>query len=243
MRDIDCKIDERCKNCPLVAEPYVHSILHRDSDILFLGRDPGEVEVYEDEPFVGPAGQIFRPRLARLLKRVRKYGMELVISISNIRGCRPPGNKAPTKKEWMHCIPRLKEIIHYTNPKLIVCFGKVAAGAILGLAGVLKYNGDVFESKEGLYKGPVVVVVHPSYCLHQGGNEKPFEDGFRTVLTYYDPWPELDYKAVDTLKPIAETVAMDIETSAARPHEGCIRSFAVSDGIKSRFIDLEKDGE
>jgi DNA polymerase len=232
----------RCEGCPFNDRPYVEPELEKNSDILFVGRDPGKDEVIDNCPFSknGASGKELRPYVNIL----RNKGLK--VSLTNVMKCRPPGNKAPTKDEYSHCLDSLEDDIKYTNPKLIVALGRptytALTGESRGLLGPKGLNGKIVYK----YKIPIAVSVHPSYILHKRKDKKALHKGMLPVLHFFDREKPIKYKKVNTGAGVKKLLkkqklyGMDIEYSDVNPKFGKIRCMAISDGKKTAFMEIEK---
>lgn len=222
--------DFTCEDCPYIDEIYVPPLLVEDSDILFVGQNPGATEQKHGIPFhpEGASGAL-----------LKKYTDELPVkfSITNTLKCGTPNNKTPTTKEINRCRHRLISEIEKVSPKLIVTLGKPAMVAVTGEnSPILKNNGKILRG-EGI---PVLICVHPSFVI-RGKDAKIFEKGILPALKYFEENVVISHKVLDTIPPTDIEVGFDIETSSLRPQFGDLRCFAVSDGNKAVFVEVEDE--
>lgn len=123
---------------------------------VMFGEAPGAEEDRKGEPFVGPAGQLLDKILvATGLDRNQVY-------IMNALKCRPPNNRTPTDVEIENCRPFFEAQLELLQPEYIVCWGSVAARA------VLKTNESIGRLRGRFYRyhqAKVLVTYHPSYLL------------------------------------------------------------------------------
>jgi len=129
-------------------------------DILGVGEAPGQREDDSGRAFVGKAGQ----RLNLILQHVG-LSRERDIFICNAVKCRPPENRKPTVREVKACRCYLEKEIELLKPKMIVCFGRVAADSVVG------QGLSVEDQRRRIFKWggtPVVVTYHPSIIMHRG---------------------------------------------------------------------------
>lgn len=95
-----------------------------DADVMFIGEGPGGTEDETGRPFVGSSGEIFDIVLgAADVNRCDVF-------ITNLVGCRPPGNRNPTKEERQACSERVYKTIYLVDPLVIVTLGKVPLQAL-----------------------------------------------------------------------------------------------------------------
>ena len=225
---------KNCEDCTFCDEPYVDPILVRGSDILFIGEAPTREGVKKNKPIQGLEWMLLKPYLMRLKEKGLK------VSITNGVLCRPPKDRAPTKKEYTPCIENLEATIKYVNPKLIVCLGGVALGAVTGRKGVTKLNGRILWD----YAIPVAISFHPAYVVHNkysDDSRKKFEEGMLSVQTFFDEEVKLPYKVVDSLPYTEELVGMDIENRIGIPQKEILKCVSMSNGKKALFAYLEED--
>ena len=128
-----------------------------------MGEAPGADEDRQGEPFVGAAGQMLNRIIAACgLKREEVF-------ICNILRCRPPGNRQPKPEEAANCREYLDGSIALVGPKVICCWGAVAAQNLLQTkVGITKLRGRFYE-----YQGiPVLCTFHPAALLEGRSPEK-----------------------------------------------------------------------
>jgi uracil-DNA glycosylase family 4 len=218
-----------CIDCPYKAS-YVAPQLRHNTDIMFIGQNPGEEEIKDGYPFSqkGKCGSFLRRYIAKLKP-------EIVVSITNAVKCGTPNNKAPSVKEIRKCNDILLEEIGYCNPKLIVVLGKTAMIAVTGVKeGILKWNGKIMFDREP----PVLVCVHPSFII-RGKDLKIFEKGILPMYAFFDEGEDIEVKDVNELESTDEEVGFDIETTSLRPQTGKILCFSVSNGKKALYGEIE----
>jgi DNA polymerase len=124
--------------------------------LVMVGEAPGAEEDRAGEPFVGAAGQLLDKILAASgLAREQVY-------IMNTLKCRPPGNRTPVDTEIENCRPFFESQLEILQPEYIICWGSIAARA------VLRRNDSVgrLRGRFHSYKNAkVLVTYHPSYLL------------------------------------------------------------------------------
>ena len=148
-----------CTRCPELAATRTQTVFGVGpvgAEIVFVGEAPGADEDRQGEPFVGAAGQMLNRIIAACgLKRED-------IFICNILRCRPPGNRQPKPDECANCREYLEQTLDLVAPKVICCWGAVAAKNLLQTsAGITKLRGTWYE-----YRGvPVICTFHPASLL------------------------------------------------------------------------------
>lgn len=160
---------EGCKRCSL-SETRLNVVSWRGSisaKIFAIGEAPGRHEDEQGLPFVGRAGTALEKILVSA-----KLGQYPNVFIANLVGCRPPGNRVPTKEEVKACRPRLDAMLEIVKPRVIVTLGSTAAFYVAKAKHVLKWQGEevVVEMwlDGGIVKIPVIITFHPSYFLRTG---------------------------------------------------------------------------
>lgn len=129
-----------------------------DTDVMFIGEAPGRDEDKKGKPFVGPAGRV----LSAALKYVKLSRDE--IYLTNVVKCarRDGGhNVAPVQDEIKACKTWMNVEFKKVSPKLVVLLGGVALKAVLGLDGVMKKRGRVFDRESDGVERYYFVVPHP----------------------------------------------------------------------------------
>lgn len=167
---------KQCKNCNLqtTRTSVVFGEGSAKANVMFVGEGPGEVEDRTGKPFVGPAGQ----KLDEVLASVGITRDE--IYVTNVVKCRPPGNRAPNKKETAKCVPYLEAQIALINPGLIITLGNIPTQWFLpNTPGITKVRGTCLA-----WRGEIKIfpMFHPSYLLRNPSRAK----GSPKYLTWLD---------------------------------------------------------
>ncbi|WP_084760054.1 uracil-DNA glycosylase [Zavarzinella formosa] len=150
---------KECQRCPELASSRTQTVFGVGpvgAEILFVGEAPGGDEDRQGVPFVGVAGQLLNKIIAACgLRREEVF-------ICNILRCRPPGNRVPKPDECANCREYLEKTIDLVAPKIICCWGGVAAQNLLKTkTGITKLRGQFYE-----FKGiPVICTFHPASLL------------------------------------------------------------------------------
>jgi DNA polymerase-1 len=149
-----------CNNCPLNKKNYVPGDGDPNSDVWWLGRDPGRTETAQGRPFVGRAG-----KLLRRIAGVARFFVEDKY-IDNITSCRPPGDTF-NKMAAKCCYKSLEDKLAKHKPKYIITLGREATERILGFCDSMEaFNGIAVPSHK--YKAIVFPLYHPSYISRMG---------------------------------------------------------------------------
>lgn len=83
-----------CHSCPLYGAVVVPPTIVADDELFVLGENPGEKEVQQGRPFVGPSGTM----LDGILKEIGIPREKVSISNSILCRCTVPGEKSNKKK-------------------------------------------------------------------------------------------------------------------------------------------------
>ncbi|MCQ2451626.1 MAG: uracil-DNA glycosylase [Oscillospiraceae bacterium] len=155
-------LEEACANCRKCSlhEKRTNPVFGagvKTAEIMLVGEGPGETEDLQGEPFVGKAGQLLDDML-KIIGLDRKSN----IYIANVVKCRPPKNRDPLHEEQEACIGWLREQYRLLQPKLVICLGRIAAGALIHPDfKITREHGQWFE-REGI---PFIAIYHPSALL------------------------------------------------------------------------------
>ncbi len=169
---------KQCTRCPELAATRTQTVFGVgpiDPELCFLGEAPGGDEDRQGEPFVGEAGQLLNRIISAMGMRREQ------IFICNILRCRPPGNRTPKPDECANCREYLDQTIELVRPKIICCWGGVAAQNLLGTTtGITRLRGQWQD-----YRGtPVMCTFHPANLLpgRSPDNKKFVWDDMQAVL-------------------------------------------------------------
>jgi len=151
-----CADCSKCDLCRGRTNP-VFGVGVKSADIMLVGEGPGESEDLQGVPFVGKAGQLLDDML-----KIIGLDRNSNIYIANVVKCRPPQNRDPRPEEQEACLGWLREQYRLVNPKLVICLGRIAAGALIHPDfRITKEHGRWFD-KDGV---PFMAIYHPSALL------------------------------------------------------------------------------
>jgi DNA polymerase len=131
---------------------------------MLIGEQPGDQEDRQGHPFVGPAGKLLDRALTdAAIDRRNVFVTNAVKHFKwQLRGKRRL-HKKPLQREIAACYQWLEREIALVKPRVIVCLGATAAGALLGSAfRVTTQRGQLVESSLASY---VFATIHPSAIL------------------------------------------------------------------------------
>lgn len=147
-----------CTACPLHEEAQCVCLIGRGpapTDVMIIGEAPGFREDEIGKPFSGKSGKLLDQYLAdNQMSRDQVY-------ITNICKCRPPENRAPTKKEITACLPYLWAEIEMVKPHYILLLGNTPLQALLKKTGIKKHHGNWMTVGDI----QVMVTYHPAAVL------------------------------------------------------------------------------
>lgn len=154
-----------CDRFNLAGKP-VKPLGPKTSPYVFVGRDPGEQEVENGEPFwpEAPGGEI-------LMEYLEKMGLvREEVYITNVCFCRAPGNAPPTPKQVHACASfHKKEFEALTGVKYIFPLGSHAFQVMTGVFGsVTSFVGSYFETNLFGREVKIIPLHHPGYLLRNG---------------------------------------------------------------------------
>ena len=163
---------KKCEGCDLYlkATQTVFGEGQTNSEVLFVGEQPGDQEDRSGKPFVGPAGRLLDECMIEAgIDRSKAYVTNAVKHFK----WEPRGklrlHKKPNSLEIGACKPWLEAEIKAVAPKLVVCLGATAAQSLLGPAFRVTQQRGVVIEPSGL--PPVVATVHPSSILRAQDEE------------------------------------------------------------------------
>ena len=147
-----------CKKCALweTRSNVVFGDGNPEAEVMLIGEGPGQNEDLTGTPFVGRAGKLLDDMLALIdLDRTKVY-------IANIVKCRPPGNRDPLNAEKDACFGYLNRQIELIDPKIIVCLGRISAGAMIREDFKITREHGAWFSKDGRR---MMALYHPAALL------------------------------------------------------------------------------
>jgi uracil-DNA glycosylase family 4 len=145
---------EKCRLCKTAKNP-VPGEGNINSEVIFIGEAPGQVEDDTGRPFVGRAGKL----LELLLKDIGLKRED--IWIGNIIKHRPPENRDPLPDEIIACEPYLTLQIKTIAPLLIVTLGRFSMNYFYPDGKISRDRAHVISAK-GFNVYPVY---HPAAAL------------------------------------------------------------------------------
>ena len=127
-----------------------------DAAVIIVGEAPGNDEVIQGRPFVGPSGRLLDALLPVVgLSRGHCY-------VTNVVPWRPRANRAPTADEIMACRPRLMEEVKTVGAPLVISLG---SSALLGLTGSRRALADCHGSFLHFGEAPPIDLSYESHPI------------------------------------------------------------------------------
>lgn len=159
----------------LRASNFVFEGGTRGADILIVGDAPSADDDLQGSAFSGRAGVLLDKMLAAIgLDRDKVY-------LTNVVPWRPPGNRNPSPQEIGPCLPFLTRQVELAAPKLVLCFGEIAARTVMAdqKLSISRARGQWRELEFGNWNGSVLASLHPSLLLRQPAQKR---DAWRDLL-------------------------------------------------------------
>lgn len=153
-----------CAELALARHHVVIGDLPSAPRLMLVGEAPGAQEDEAGRPFVGKAGALLDQLLA-------EAGLDRgSIAVANVLKCRPPGNRAPTRREANRCRGWLDRQVELVAPPLVVTLGGTALAWALGSGRRLRdERGRVLD-----WNGRrLLVTYHPSAAVRFGPAGEP----------------------------------------------------------------------
>ncbi len=184
----------RCKECDRIDDYScimdTNTKNLEETDILFVAENPGKLEVEEELPLQGPAGNIFKIPFTKYIEDKLKW------TISNTVLCqtnKTNGNTdKPTDDDIDCCKANIYKLVEMCNPKVIFIMGKTPMMAF----GVGNEKSKITRLSYNYYDWngyKVFLTPSPNYYIKNSDKSKEFRDSFKKIRD-------------DILKPQAEGV-------------------------------------
>jgi DNA polymerase len=145
-------------NCLLMGEG------NPQAGLLLIGEAPGEEEITQRRPFVGPAGRLLDRALGGVgLKRAQIYITNVVHWRPMVKRGTRIANRPPRVSEIKACAPWRDQEIALVDPKVIVCLGATPAKALIAKDfKMTQLRGRIFDCVDGRR---CLASFHPAYLL------------------------------------------------------------------------------
>lgn len=134
----------RCSSCPLAGKTPVPPTSPRRARFVIVGEGPGRLEERRGAPFIGPSGGL-------LDKHLRESGLDRhAAHVTNAVLCRLEDDALPDVKlaALSCCAPRLARELSALPGLPVLALGGPALRSVLGVNGITKARGFVWETPE-----------------------------------------------------------------------------------------------
>src|SRR5262249_37111037 len=160
------KIAADCQACDLwrIGTQTVFGEGGDQTEVMFVGEQPGDQEDRIGRPFVGPAGKLLDEALVEAgIERNKTYVTNVVKHFKWLPKGKRRIHQTPDAGEIAACRPWLDTEIALLQPRVIVCLGATAAQTLLGKEfRVTRQRGEFVKSPLAPF---VLATVHPSSIL------------------------------------------------------------------------------
>jgi uracil-DNA glycosylase family 4 len=216
--------------------------------VLLVGRDPGQREQEEGQPFVGTAGKILDEALSQ--GGLRRED----VNITNVVPWKPYGNKFENHRaeDIEVGLAELYELCEQLEPKLIIAMGNEANWALIdGWPGDTIHGAKGITDRRGFFwtttRGTLLSTIHPANVAYKAmPNAMLLDLDFRRAHDWLigkmplEPFPKyLIVRSYKDLEPLYDStcVAVDIENYRDRTDLLCV-GFC-GDDLLPRVVPLE----
>lgn len=178
--DFETEFEQLLKNVP--EEQYDRSRFvpgngPLDAEIVLVGEAPGEQEVKQNAPFVGPAGTRLRSMFSDVgLDHPEPY-------ITNLVKIRPPENRDPNRAEIDAWKPLLDAELERVDPAVVVALGAFASRELLDTEQTISsLRGETYERNGRL----VVPTYHPAASFYDESTQDALAEDLRLAAENTD---------------------------------------------------------
>lgn len=141
----------------------------RPATVMCIGDMPDTEDDKQGLPFAGDSG-------ALLDKMLSAIGLSTAHNtyVSTLIPWRPPGNRKPTGSEVALCLPFIKRHIELVQPDILLLFGGLTSGAILGVDSISKARGvwHDYQPEHAPAPIPCLVTFSPAFLLKTPTHKK-----------------------------------------------------------------------
>jgi len=240
-----------CKGCAYSGKTVVPpSGDIKKAKLVIVGQSPGEVEVEQGKPFVGPSGRMLWRELERVgIKREDCY-------VTNLVKCKPPslptgGDEPPPVTVRRHCQKQFEEEWAAIKGKVVLLLGSNVVRHFTGKA-LSRVRGRPSRDEKGNTYFPTW---HPAYIVRSSSVVHLWRNDLRALVNLLDRpvgHKRVKYSLVATPTEVAELCeqlknvdfAFDFETTTLEPEaaEARILCVAFSDGQNTWVVDWDALG-
>jgi len=120
-----CDISSFCKH-KVTHSVYIPNQSIRRIDILFIGEAPGASEYNEQEPFIGPSGQVLRDIIKEAVPTDLSYCLTNSILCTPFTDASLYNIRQPSLSEVQECRGHIARLCKLIRPRYIILLGRVA---------------------------------------------------------------------------------------------------------------------
>ncbi|MBN6150722.1 UdgX family uracil-DNA binding protein [Xanthomonas sp. AmX2] len=157
-----------CRRCPL-WQPATQTVFGEGPDgaaVMVVGEQPGDEEDLSGRAFVGPAGRLFDRALAELgIAREALYVTNAVKHFRFEQRGKARLHRNPDRAHVEACRFWLAAELARVRPRIVLCLGATAAGAVLGHGFRLMAQRGQWQSLPDGTRA--LATVHPAWVLRQ----------------------------------------------------------------------------
>ena len=226
---------------------YVPFIKKSFSRVLIVGESPGQEEVRQRRPFVGPSGKILRKTLGLV-------GLNLdFCSIANSVPFFYKSGETPSTKVVDENNETLFNFIKEVKPNIIIGLGGVALYALTGKKNIMEWSGQLFNIqgyKVGCTIHPALVYRNPDYGVQFFLHLLKFsKEANSKTLTYEPAAPYHVLKTIDDLSEAYEEIkgapalTLDTETTGFDALEDKVLCLGINNIKNNYIIPMYSDGK
>lgn len=139
------------------------------ADIMIIGDMPEASDDLSGIPFSAEPGELLKKMMAAI-----GLSCDTHCYTSVLIPWRAPGGRKPTSAEIAQCLPFIKRHIELANPKVLVLFGALTSGALLGIDSLSRARGiwHPYQSEKLPSPIPTLVTFSPAYLIKNPAHKK-----------------------------------------------------------------------
>lgn len=151
------------------ASPLKRTAMHTvfakgtpEATVMFIGDVPDGDDDKQGLPYAGESGILLDKMLAAIDLRLTDNAY-----VAMLLPWRPPGNRKPTPAEIAISLPFIKKHIDLVSPDVLVLFGGLTAGALLGIDSISKARSawQKYQSENNASPIDCLVTFSPAFLL------------------------------------------------------------------------------
>lgn len=133
-----------------------------EASVMFIGDVPDSDDDKQGIPYAGESGVLLDKMLAAI-----DLSLSDSAYVAMLMPWRPPGNRKPTPAEIAVSLPFIKKHIELVSPDVLVLFGGLTAGALLGIDSISKARSTWQKYQSETDASPIdcLVTFSPAFLL------------------------------------------------------------------------------